>query len=116
MGHEYRGPLAVHAGKKYDHEGHEFIQNEMGLLVPGDLPSGGIVGVVELLDCVDSYDSRWFFGPYGWVLGSPTPLSFGAYPGKLGLMEISDEFVVKLRGPIPDASALENSAKWPSLT
>ena len=51
-----RGPLLVHAGKTYDHEGRDFIENEMGIAVPDELPRGGIVGQADLVDCVDDSD------------------------------------------------------------
>lgn len=102
----YRGPLVVHAGKKYDHDGHAFIENELGLMVPKDLPCGGIVGMFELVDCVTSYRSKWFFGPYGFVVGSPTPLSFMEYPGKLGFMDIPDEIIARLSPPLASAAVL----------
>ena len=43
-----------------------------------DMPKGAILGVVEIVDCVTASKSRWFGGPYGFVLKHPratTPLS-----------------------------------------
>lgn len=36
-----------------------------------ELPRGAIVGVVTIKEVVDAHDSRWFFGPYGFVLENP---------------------------------------------
>ena len=32
---------------------------------------GGIVGVVDVIDCVTSHSSPWFAGAYGLVLANP---------------------------------------------
>ena len=56
----YRGPLLIHAGKRIDQ---------------------------DACDCVTTSDSRWFEGPYGWVLANARPLPFEACNGKLGLFE-----------------------------
>lgn len=47
-----------------------------GLTLPAfeDLPRGGIVGTVEIVDCVEQSDSPWFFGRYGFVLRNPQVL------------------------------------------
>ena len=71
----FRGPVLIHTGKRPD-----------GALcrAEADLPLGGIVGVVEIVDCVTSMDSRWFYGPYGFVLRNPRPLAFVSCRGRLG--------------------------------
>ncbi|RZL04784.1 MAG: ASCH domain-containing protein, partial [Rubrivivax sp.] len=35
------------------------------------LQRGGIIGSVNLIDCVTDHPSRWFFGKYGFVLANP---------------------------------------------
>ncbi len=37
---------------------------------------GGIVGSVEIVDCVTNSDSDWFHGPYGFVLRAPRCCNF----------------------------------------
>jgi hypothetical protein len=49
-----------------------------------DARRGGIVGSVEIVDCVQRSDSPWFFGPYGFVLRDPRPVPFMPCKGKLG--------------------------------
>jgi hypothetical protein len=51
------------------------------------LARGGIIGSVELVDCVDDSRSPWFFGPYGFVLANPRPLPFRRLKGKLGFFD-----------------------------
>lgn len=94
----YRGPLLIHAAKGMtDAEygsARDFAQ-ALGVLVPAppDLQRGGIVGQVDLADCVTSrdldriYGSNWFCGPFGFVLRNPRPLAFVPLRGSLGLFE-----------------------------
>lgn len=53
-----------------------------------ELPRGGIIGSVEIVDCVRSSDSPWFMGPYGFVLRDPQPLPFLPLKGALGFFEV----------------------------
>lgn len=52
-----------------------------------ELKLGGIVGVVDIVDCVTRHGSPWFFGPYGFVLANPRPVPFIAVKGALGFFE-----------------------------
>ena len=74
----YRGPVLIHASKTTDDQ--EFCR------IHG-APLGGIVGIMDIVDCVTAMDSRWFFGPYGFVLRNPLPLEFVACRGKLGFFK-----------------------------
>lgn len=51
---------------------------------------GGIVGSVEIVDCVHVSNSPWFCGPFGFVLRDPQPLSFRPFKGALGFFEVPD--------------------------
>lgn len=55
-----------------------------------DLPRGGIIGSVELVDCVRDSLSPWFMGPCGFVLRNPSILPFQPLRGKLGLFEVPE--------------------------
>lgn len=57
-----------------------------------DARRGGIVGSVEIVDCVRTSKSPWFFGPFGFVLRDAQPLPFIPCKGKLGFFrpEIGD--------------------------
>jgi hypothetical protein len=41
-----------------------------------EIVRGGIIGIVDVLDCVDSSDSPWWMGPRGYVVANPRPLPF----------------------------------------
>ena len=85
----YRGPLLIHAGKGFDKFGKWWLINTLGLAVPGNLPRGGIVGRVRLVDCVThmDYDAPWFAGPFGFVLADPEEILFYNCVGRLGIFE-----------------------------
>lgn len=51
---------------------------------------GGIVGSVEIIDCVRSHPSHWFFGKCGFVLRDPRPMSFVPYKGRLGFFDVPE--------------------------
>lgn len=80
-----RGFVGVHAGLKYDRDGHDWVRSEFPQIVlPELLDVGGIVGRVRVTDCVQELDSPWFFGPYGFRLADAQPLPFAPCRGKLG--------------------------------
>lgn len=53
-----------------------------------DLQRGGIVGSIEIVDCVEHSDSPWFVGHYGFVLRDPQPLPFTPWRGQLGFFDV----------------------------
>lgn len=55
-----------------------------------DLDRGGIVGIAEIVDCVDHSDSPWFFGSYGFVLANVKPLPFTPCKGRLGFFSLQN--------------------------
>ena len=70
-----RGPLLIHAG--LSREGYtkniEWVERKHGISVPLGLDFGGIVGVVDVIDCVESHKSKWFLsGNFGWGIGKAT--------------------------------------------
>ena len=55
-----------------------------------DARRGGIIGEVEIVDCVDRSASPWFFGPFGFVLRNARPLPFRPLKGRLGFFEVEE--------------------------
>lgn len=96
----FRGRILVHASKGMTRDEYEDALMTAksisldhpfpeGLTLPAfdDLPRGGIVGSVEVVDCVAASASPWFFGRYGFVLRDPKVLPFAPYKGALGLFD-----------------------------
>lgn len=57
-------------------------------IMAGTIERGGIVGSVEIVDCVNQSSSPWFCGDYGFVLRNPKALPFYPCKGKLGFFRI----------------------------
>jgi len=55
---KYRGPVLIHASKTVNRR----ACAELGL-DSHELPTGGVVGIAELVNCVEDHSSRWFEGP-----------------------------------------------------
>ena len=83
----YRGPVLIHAGKKYDGDDDWHMWEHPGIERPDDFERGGIVGECEIVDCVSTSPSRWFFGPFGFVIRNARPLPFQPCRGMLGFFE-----------------------------
>lgn len=75
-----RGWFIIHAGKK-DDEDRELIREHK-------MPLGGIVGAARIVDCVTDMDSRWFFGPHGFVLRDAFPIPLIPCKGQLGFFPL----------------------------
>lgn len=96
---EFRGTVLIHAGLHWHAVGPEELSHRMGIAVPVDLPLGGIVGMVDVIDCVTTHPSPWFEGPYGYVLNNPKPLPFVACPGHLGFYDLDADLLRALGLP-----------------
>lgn len=91
-----RGRILVHAAKGMTLD--EYDEAIDVLWAVGDrtinLPSvdqidrGGIIGTVDIVDCITRSASPWFFGPYGFVLSNPQPLPFLPMSGRLGFFDV----------------------------
>jgi hypothetical protein len=84
----YRGPLIIHASQRPDDIMADEIAPRFGVDIGRDLPLGGIIGIVELVDVVRSHPSKWYVpGLYAFVLKNPRPLPFVPWRGALTLRE-----------------------------
>ena len=107
----YRGPLLIHAGKslKFMRPGDERF---------GELVFGAIVGVADLVECVEFQrlkDSRldWLYdhphaeGPWCWVLENVVPFDKPVpYAGRQGLFDVACEVCVTGPGLEPPSAFL----------
>lgn len=107
---KYRGPLLIHASKtmtaQEQSDAYAFALDETTMR-SGSLPAkhelhmGGIIGIVDVVDCVPHgssshqnmlpMDLQWFVGDYGIILRNASLLPFRPYKGKLGLFEVNEE-------------------------
>ena len=78
--------MLIHAGKRVDVDGIAFARSLSIELDRPALPAGGIIGRVELVDCVTDEGSPWAIpGQFHWLLRDPRPLPFRPLRGQLGL-------------------------------
>jgi hypothetical protein len=99
----YAGVLLIHASKTFDYEGYGWICNNKEFLGLKDIPDvsefmkGGIIGKVEMTDCVKFHYSKWFCGPFAFVFTNPKETKFFECKGQLGIFEIDmpKEFLIK---------------------
>ena len=98
----YRGTLLIQASAspptKRNLEEARLFARKRGVELPEDFERGGIVGMVQLKDCVTRSPSKWFQGPVGWVLSQPKRLAFIPLKGQLGLFAPPQEIIDKLAG------------------
>lgn len=82
-----RGQVYVHVSKhldKYAPKDLLFEYTKAALDLDPFTKGAGIIGSVEIIDCVDKSQSPWFQGRYGFVLKSPRPVKhFIPYKGQL---------------------------------
>lgn len=97
----FRGRVLIHASKTCTKREYEEALDFMAdrLILQGlykNIPSikgmdrGGIVGSVEIVDCVTASESPWFMGQHGFVLRNPRPLPFVPFKGMLGFFNVPD--------------------------
>ena len=96
----YRGQLLIQASaglpSKPKLEQSRSFARKRGVELPEEFEIGGIVGMVQLEDCVTRSRSKWFEGPVGWVLSKPKKLPFVAMKGRLGLFDPPRTIVKRL--------------------
>ncbi len=92
-----RGWVAVHAAsKRMTRDDWEWLRglcddNDVTAPTEDEILYGGVIGVVEIVDCVTQHDSPWFEGGFGFVLDNPTPCEFLPCKGKLGWFDVDLE-------------------------
>lgn len=95
-----RGRILIHASKgmtraDYESACYTAMTADARIEIPelDALERGGIVGSIEIVDCVASSDSPWFFGRYGFILRNPQALPFTPYKGRLGFFDAPDALI-----------------------
>lgn len=87
----HRGDTLIHAGKVFDHEGLAAVLSvfpHLRPVLPQQYELGGIVGRAQLVACVQQHPSRWFNGPWAFVMFEPKPVPFMPLRGQLGFFDV----------------------------
>ena len=104
---DYRGPIAIHAAKRWDRHQREFAEIEYALgRLPARLPFGALVAVATIKDCrpteeleqevgaIERLYGNFEPGRYGWILTDvralpePVPVT-----GRQGIFRVADALV-----------------------
>lgn len=88
---DFRGRLLIHAAMTVEWEDVEEVYELLGLATPGEYQpvAGAILGWTEIVDCVKSHPSRFFHGPYGFVLrGSKRLARPVPWRGQRGIFQV----------------------------
>lgn len=90
----YRGPVLIHAGLKIDVDAAKDVWSGINPCTGrrinygmGQPDRGGIVGIADIVGCVDASDDPYFVGPFGWLIENARPLRFQPCRGMLGLFD-----------------------------
>jgi len=96
----YRGTLLIQASANLPArrklEDDCLLARRRGAKIPKEFETDGIVGMVQLVDCVTKSRSKWFDGPVGWVLAKPKRLPFIPLKGRLGLFDPPKKIIRQL--------------------
>jgi hypothetical protein len=87
----HRGPLLIHAGTsraRVNESTRAEVLRKHGIHLPETFDFGGVIGMVDVIDCRKRTDSPWHYrGAIGWVLTRPRRLAFRPCKGALNLFE-----------------------------
>jgi hypothetical protein len=91
---DVRGPILIQASLKIERDEARKLK-----INPEDLPTGEIVGSVEIIDCVRDSKSRWAIpGQWHWLLRNPRVLAKPIpLKGKLGFIRVPASLLRKAR-------------------
>lgn len=112
--HSFRGPLLIHTSTSWQLrevvEAMGFIRriarangldSEMATRTSLYERRGKIVGMVDVVDCVTSSDSPWFFGEFGFTLANPRPLPEPApCRGMLGFFPVPPDVLERVHAQL----------------
>jgi hypothetical protein len=94
----YRGRILIQASLQVEREEARKLK-----LDPDELPTGAIVGSVEVVDCVRNAKSKWAIRrQWHWILKNPRVLTKPIpFKGKLGFIRVSNRLLkgVRFRAP-----------------
>lgn len=111
---KYRGPLAIHAGKRFDMNrslwdecsrgfwGEPYTSMAKGYNGQDGHVLGAIIGIVDLVDCIpdSACNSPWKADGdnfWCWIVENPRPVEPLPMNGQLGLWTIPDDLLAEVK-------------------
>ena len=94
----FRGPILIQAGLRIERDEAHKLK-----LDPARLPTGVIVGSVEIVDCIRNSKSKWANrGQWHWILKNPRVLAKPIpFKGALGVMRVPNRLLKGARFRAP---------------
>ncbi|MGY3233366.1 hypothetical protein ACVMAJ_000256 [Bradyrhizobium sp. USDA 4448] len=93
----YRGPVLIHASQRPDAIRPDEIERRFRVRLTSEQQLGGVIGMVDIIDCVRTSSSRWHMaGCWGFQLRNPRPLPFIKWKGALSLRSAPAELLQAL--------------------
>lgn len=88
---KFRGKFLIHTDVRIDEPAITEIKYlHPDIILPESYKIGGIIGEAEIVDCISTSDSEWFFGEFGFVIQNAKLLPFRPYRGMLGFFEVAE--------------------------
>ncbi len=99
----HTGPLLIHAARYEERHPREMLSKYLSRPPSEeslrDLPRGCIIGVAEVVECVEHSKSKWADrGAWHWLLRNVRPVKPIACIGRLGLCSPSPSVIKRLPG------------------
>lgn len=118
---KYRGPLAIHAARRWDSSQKEFAMVERGLgRLPARLPFGAVIAVCDLVDVrpaaelvlsikpIEKLYGNYTAGRFGWLLENVVELSEPVpFKGHQSFFDVPDDLL-----PLTAGQQYDNRAKY----
>ena len=116
---KHRGLTLIHASSRLTRSEYSDVQNFLHNLasitktteikIPSfhDLEKGGVVGCVDVVDCLSIHDqpySPWYMGQFAYILENAKPLPFFPCKGRLSFFtqEVPDDYLQPLLDGVND--------------
>ncbi|WP_197031173.1 hypothetical protein [Bradyrhizobium sp. URHA0013] len=101
----YRGPVLIHASQRPDAIQPAEIERRFGVRLAFEQQLGGVIGMVDIVDCVRPHPSPWYAPQhFAFVLANPRPLPFIRWKGALSLRAAAAELLALVDEQIMQAA------------
>lgn len=113
----FRGQFLIHASQTIDTSAYISLFKQ-GVFLPEikRLITGGIIGIATIEDCVTEHKSKWFTGPYGYVISNSRPVKFFQIKGQQWFFNVPDITETDISRKIVDTVTLADAVISSQLT
>ena len=112
---DFRGLLLIHAPRSLDEPAIHDLLPQLGAAKRADYHpvTGAIIGYTTMVDCVERHRSRFFRGPYGFVLAEAHRFPHAVpFAGRLGIFEVPADVLREHGCELPRRPGPERTSSW----